>query len=299
MFILESERLRAEIAEPGENPNTGFRFGRAAFIADITLDGERHFGANEPKNLIHPSSGGRGLCCEYTADLSGEAAVGEYFPKLGVGLIRKEEEEPYCFHKRYRDVREYPVSIEKGRDWARFVTEPVSCMGYAVREERKISVSGNRLTMEVILENTGEKPILTGEYCHNFLSIDGMAITPDYHLDLPGLPELGVRDIPNLYPSPCNFHADGDGIEILRSETAVSLAEIPLCGLDSKKQPFSWRLSHKGAKAAVSVEEYLVPSKITLWETDHIFSAEMEHTISLAPGENKSWKRVYTFENLA
>ena len=73
MFTLESSRLRLEIAEPGERPNTGFRFDRAGFIADVILDGGMHFGAAEPRNLIHPCSGGRGFCSEYRFDCSNEA----------------------------------------------------------------------------------------------------------------------------------------------------------------------------------------------------------------------------------
>ena len=59
MLTLQNDRLRVEIAEPGEAPNTGFRFDRAGFIADVVLDGAHSFCTSEPLNLIHPSSGGR------------------------------------------------------------------------------------------------------------------------------------------------------------------------------------------------------------------------------------------------
>ncbi|MGT2910485.1 hypothetical protein ACVR1I_02080 [Streptococcus cameli] len=53
MILLSNERLRVEIAEPGERPNDTLRFDRAGFISDVTLDGDTHFGANEPMNLRH------------------------------------------------------------------------------------------------------------------------------------------------------------------------------------------------------------------------------------------------------
>lgn len=295
MFTIESSQLRAAIAEPGEHPNDTFRFARAGFITNVVLNNEIHFCANEPKNLVHPSSGGRGLCCEYNEDFSAGAAVGEYFPKLGIGLIRKEADEKYIFHKKYRELKPYPVAFTKTENSAEFVTEPVPCLGYAVREKRKISVEENRLTVEVELSNCGEKEFSTREYCHNFFSIDGMAISTDYHLELPNLPELGVRDIPNLYPNPCNFHADGNGVEILRDERATSLAKLPLDGMD-ETLPFRWRLSHKGAKASVSGEDYIKVSGVTLWEVDHIFSPEVFQVITLKPGEKTEWKRVLIFE---
>ena len=295
MFILKTKRLRAEISEPGECPNNNVRFDRAGFISDITLDGAIHFCANEPKNLAHPSTGGRGLCCGYRYDFSAEAGTNEYFPKLGIGLIRKKGDEPYVFYGKYDDIQYFPVTFSHDETSAVFDIEPIECMGYAVREHKKISVDDNTLTMEVTMVNVGEKPIRTDEYCHNFFSIDGMAISPDYHLDLPMLKGIGVRDIPNIYPTDCNFHADGTGIEVLRTEVATSLSKVPLDGLE-EKTPFVWTLSNKGAKAKVTCEEGFVPCGITLWETDHIFSPEVFHVIDITPGESTTWTRKYIFE---
>ena len=163
-----------------------------------------------------------------------------------------------------------------------------------MKEQRKISVSGNTLTVEVRLQNVGEKAFSTREYCHNFFSIDGMAVSADYYLELPNLKELGVRDIPNLYPNPCNFHADGSGIELLRDERATSLAKLPIDGMD-ERLPFCWKLSHKGAKAFVEGEDHIRVSGVTLWEVDHIFSPEIFQTLTLKPGETAEWKRVLRF----
>lgn len=293
MIYLTSGRLRVEISEPGECPNDRFRFDRSGFLSEVTLDGAVHFCANEPSNLAHPSTGGRGLCSEFTADYSSEVQEGEYYPKLGIGLIKKEG--PYCFCHRYRQVEEFPVSMACGENWAEFVTEPVSCLGYAVRTVRRVSVEGPVLTMETLMENVGEREIVTGEYCHNFLSIDGMAISPDYRLDLPGLKGLERGRLANQYPTLSNFVAREGGVDFARCETLVSLSSIPLDGFDGA-MPFIWRLSHKGAKAWVEGRDYLRPSEITLWAADHIVSPEIIQTISVKPGERASWKRTWTFE---
>ena len=295
MFLLKSNRLRVEISEPGECPNNNFRFDRAGFISEVVLDGDRHFCANEPKNLAHPSTGGRGLCCEYTADYSGEVNDGEYYPKFGIGLIKKDG--PYCFYTRYPDVKEFPVSFSHDETSAEFVTDPIVCLGYGLKSRKKISAEENRLTVEVVLENVGEKEIVTEEYCHNFLSIDGMAVSPDYRLDLPTVAGLGGREIPNQYPGPCNFLADGNGIALKRCETAVSLSSIPLDGMEETGE-FVWRLIHKGAKAMVVGRDFITPSKLTLWSADHIISPEIFHTVSVKPGGSVSWKRCMAFESV-
>ena len=100
MITLSSDRLRVELAEPGVSPNNKTRFDRAGYISDVILDGGIYFAASEPRNLVHPCSGGRGFCNEFRFDASAEAAIGEYFPKLGVGLIRKEEDKKYIFHRK-------------------------------------------------------------------------------------------------------------------------------------------------------------------------------------------------------
>lgn len=65
---LSSDRLKVEIALPGQEPNTTNRFDRAGFITQVTLDGRYKFCTREPDNLAHPCSGGIGLCSEYQTD---------------------------------------------------------------------------------------------------------------------------------------------------------------------------------------------------------------------------------------
>ena len=294
MLTLQNDRLRVEIAEPGEAPNTGFRFDRAGFIADVVLDGAHSFCTSEPLNLIHPSSGGRGLCCEYQCDLSGEVADGEYYPKFGVGLIRKDG--AYVFHRQYADVREFPVRIETEDNGITFTTEPVECLGYALRAVKKISLDGTKIMLEGQIENAGEKELTIREYCHNFLSPGGMAISPDYQFLFPTAGILaGERaELKNNYPGPVNFEFTRDGVQIRRCETAVSLSDIPVEHIASQN-PFCYTLLHKSTGLSVHGEDQIDVSGITLWETDHVFSPEIFQTISLSATEKAAWSRSWTF----
>ena len=131
MITLKSNCLRVEIAQPGEHPNDGVRFDRAGFITEVVLNNERQFCANEPKNLVHPSTGGRGLCCEQMLDLSNQVSAGEQYPKFGVGLILKETDEPYVFYKKYQ-IDYFPVEYTATETTVEFKTDAIPCMGYAV-----------------------------------------------------------------------------------------------------------------------------------------------------------------------
>lgn len=295
MITLQSGRLRVELADPGEAPNTKFRFDRAGYITEIILDGSVRFCASEPHNLRHPHSGGRGLCSEYRFDASGEAAPGEYFPKFGVGLIRKEQEEPYLFHKSYKEVRPFPVEVRAENDTAVYITRPVSCLGYAIAAEKRITVSGSELTMEIKMTNTGEKSVDIQEYCHNFISIDGMAAGSDYRLDMPGIGDLGDRRLTDRRGAPSGLRGCGKGITFCEPAlTATDFAVVT--DQISHDVPFLWRLSHKGAMAYVEGEESFTPSQINIWAMDHMMCPEVFHSFSLKPGEIHSWKRKWRFE---
>lgn len=296
MILLSNERLRVEIAEPGERPNDTLRFDRAGFISDVTLDGDTHFGANEPMNLRHLSSGGRGLCCEFSGDFATDVAVGDYFPKLGVGLIKQDSELGYQFAHNYQEVNPYPVTYEATATSVTFQTAAVPCQGIAAEGTKKIRIEDNTLILEASLTNVGEKVITTEEYCHNFLSIDGMAISPDYRLELPDMPDLGHEGLEGFggYDHN-NFVADGKAIAFKNCETDVSLSVLSTKG-HTAKDAFTWKLLHKGAKASVTGVDTVEPTSLLLWATDHIVSPEIIQTITLGPGETHSWRRQWTFE---
>lgn len=292
MITLKSNCLRVEIAQPGEHPNDGVRFDRAGFITEVVLNNERTFCANEPKNLSHPSTGGRGLCCELMLDLSGEARVGDKYPKFGVGLIAKETEEPYLFFGKYQ-IDHFPVEYTATETTAEFHTAAIPCMGYALKQWKKISVEDNCLTVEYSVENVGEKTLVMEEYCHNFLSIDGMAISPDYVLDIPGLADQGTE--PKKYRGTgheLNLIGNGHGFTFAKAEPTVF--EYP-AQVEGQTAPFAWKLSHKGAKACVEGEESFVPVRVNVWGTDHLISPEFIQRIELAPGEKTTWTRKLTF----
>lgn len=294
MFTLNSKRLRVEISEPGENPNISLRFDRAGYISDVVLDGGYHFCASEPRNLCHPTSMGRGLCNEWCLDVSSEAKIGEYFPKFGVGLIRKEEDFKYVFHKAYKDVVPFPVRYEHTNDTAVFVTEAVPCLGYALKHTKTISVQDETITMIIKAENVGEKPMEMREFCHNFLSIDGMAVGSDYHLSMPAIPEQPPVRLLNRNGKSSSFRGEGRGLtfcEFSAIDTDIAFNQDVI----EPAIPFTWELRHDGAQMWVRGEDYYHPFRVPVWAVDHIVAPEVNHTFTLNPGESHEWKRTWTF----
>ncbi len=296
MIELSSDRLRVEIPYPGEDANVSQRFARDGFISEVVLDGIIHFCASEPKNLRHPSSGGRGLCNEYRFNICEDVEIGEYFPKFGIGLYRKEEEGRYIFYKKYEDVIPFEIEIYYDSSKAVFETKPNSCQGFALKTTKTISVENNVLTMTISATNTGEKEMALEEFCHNFISIDGMAIGSDYQLDLPQCPFMGYDRLNNRSGGrPGSMRGNGKGLTFceysaIDTDVAIDTSEI------EDTVPFLWNMYHKGAGASVLCKEGFKPSKIAIWAVDHIFSPEIVHGFSLKPGETHEWTREWTFD---
>lgn len=295
MIYLNTDRLRVEICEPHEMPNNTFRFDRSGFISEVTLDGHSRFCAEEPNNLSHPSSGGRGFCSEIQCDASTEAAVGGYFPKFGIGLFKKKEQEPYCFYKKY-DAELFPVSVKHTETTAEFRTEAIACMGYALEENRKIEVNDNRMKLTACLTNVGTKAVHIREYCHNFISICGMALGDAYVLELPD-----ARDIPigllKSYVGTDNYIGTEKGLQVSRYSDEPAMLFLLKEKINCDRV-FRWKLSNRAAGVYVSCEEDFVPSELNLWCVDHIVSPEVFYETDLKPGDTACWSRNYTFEHI-
>ena len=298
MILLQNDRLQVMLADPGQTPADRFRFDHAGLVTEVILDGRVHYCATEPQNLRHPSSGGRGLCNEYRTSLSDEAAVGEWFPKFGVGLIRKEADEKFVFWKRYREFELFEITVAQSENSVTYTTLPKACNGYALCTQKRISLAQNTLTMVITAENTGEKALELEEFCHNFLSIDGMAIGSDYQLSLLQGPDLGNERLPNRSGGrPGSMRGNGKGITFCEySAIDTDYAIDPVQVEDSL--PFRWSILHRGAKASVACEESFKPAKIAIWAVDHMFCPEIVHGFLLAPGETHTWTRTWTFDAL-
>lgn len=294
MITLNNGILRVEIAEPGEHPNDRARFDRAGFITEVVLNNELRFCANENRNNRHPTTFGRGLCCEFKLNTSEMVKVGERYPKLGVGLILKEKDEPYRFFESY-NIEYFPIDCSSDGTTAVFHTHALPCIGYAAEHNKKVSIEGNTLTIDFEIINTGEKEIETEEYCHNFINIDGYSVGPDYLLETPMLRDFGSNPITNRSTGePSKLTGCGKGFTYSDLCSDIILAPIDTEGM-SGEIPFKWKLSNKAACASISAEDYYTPTSIVFWTTDHLIAPEFIQTIRIKPGESYSWTRKMTF----
>ena len=292
MYILQSDRLRVDVSEPGAPPNTTTRFDRAGFIEEVVLDGVHRFCASEPRNLSHVSSGGRGICNEYKSTADAEAPVGGLFMKPGVGLLLKETDEPYKFMNNY-SVTPFKIDVSHVENAILFVTHPILCGGYALKQEKRLEVIGNKLDMRIKLTNTGDKVFVGEEYCHNFITVNCMSLGPNYTLEFPSGKDRGDTEL--------NAELRSDGKKITFSGP-LGAARMFMMGADefshSPGDKFEWIFKNNKEGAQVHVYEQINLGRVLLWAADHMLSTESFHMISLAPGASCAWTRTWVFETV-
>ncbi|HBR34930.1 MAG TPA: hypothetical protein DD734_09865 [Firmicutes bacterium] len=289
MFKLENNRLQVEIDEPGELYH-GSRFDWTGFITQVTLDGQHTYCV--PESLVPgQGSGGCGICNEFgIAEPLGyeDVAPGGYFPKIGVGLLKRPDQKPYDFFRPY-EIIPFPVTVLKIPNGLKFLVEPLECNGYLFELEKTITIKENKLQIDYILSNRGAQAIRTTEYCHNFIGINRQSVGADYKLEFLYSPQLVPADDPETQ-EPLLIN----GREIswkFKPETDFygSMQDF------FREQPHKWTLRHQPTKKAVSEESFFTPQRVALWGQGHVISPEVFIAIKVNPGERQQWSRNYTF----
>jgi hypothetical protein len=288
--FLRNNILEVEIGEPGEL-YTGSRFDYSGNIRQIIFNKKHTFCTTEKNEYSRVL--GFGLLNEF--DINGpvgysQANPGERFLKNGVGSLLKEDQKPYMFLYNYKnDPLEYEVVLCDVTN-LEFKTKSPLVAGIQTQFSKKVSISENQLIIDYFLKNIGEKSFKTEEYCHNFLAIDQHGVSADYLLKF----DFELR--PELFSEFLN----PEGLMILTTDS-ISWKHKPLYDFfiaalgGAQQRKASWTLTNRREKVGISEHTDFESLRINLWGNGHVISPELFHLISLAPGKETKWQRVYTF----
>jgi hypothetical protein len=288
---LRSQRLEVEISAPGAAYH-GTRFDWSAFITQVSLDGRHNFCVPESYQPGE-GTGGIGLCNEFGIDRAvgyDEAKAGEFFPKLGVGLLLRHDQSAYDFFYPYEIVQRFPVWVESGPDWARFTVEPLECRGYAARLVKTVRLQDNRLEIAYHLANVGQKALLTNEYVHNFNGIDCQLLGPDYRLRFPYRVEIEQGTARGLEV------VDFQGKEVHIRRTPSQAFYFRTRGFSQSVAP-QWELKLPASGVGLCEIDDFAPVRVGVWGTSHVISVEIFAEVSVQPGQVQQWVRRYEFND--
>ncbi|MBI1387826.1 MAG: hypothetical protein GC154_05210 [bacterium] len=217
-----------------------------------------------------------------------DASVGGPFLKIGIGLLTKKDRNAYSFAGNHALKQVYDWSVEHGDDWIAYRQDAPDFNGWKYEYVKRIELeSGSPVfTISHQLKNTGEKPIDTDYYCHNFTILDDEPIGPSYELTFSFTPQ---------FTQSFNGYARAEGNKIIflkalkNTSTYVEFTGYPVT-------PESTRVTihNKNAGVALKIEGDYPAYDFHFWSTTLATCPEPFIKIDLAPGESMEWTDRYT-----
>ncbi|NEU69956.1 hypothetical protein [Spirosoma agri] len=163
----------------------GTRFDWSGAFKNLTYKGhsfiEPWFDNYDPK--LHDAISGP--VEEFTPLGYTDAKPGDTFVKIGVGTLRKPDDKAYAFAKYYDIVNQGTWNVKQHKDRKAtvavdFTHELTDPTGYGYRYTKTVRLTKGKpeLVLEHRLTNTGQLPIETSTYDHNFFIIDKQPTGP-------------------------------------------------------------------------------------------------------------------------
>ena len=314
--ILHSGNLVVEVGDPDSLDcrwNQGLRFSPVANILRVNL--------NDREFCYAPATGGAlgyvgGLPMEFDIgqesfqpDPPGynEGSNGSAFLKIGVGILTRNAS-AYNFSSSYPVVELARTITTWEPDRAHFVqTLSGTANGYSYRLEEDVIVKNDTLLLVYELTNTGAKTFTTEQYLHNFLTFNQRSVGPNYRVyfpyDLTMSPEVPAWEPPQLEKAGRTGYEFVDhnppmvSLEnmILYPKTITSVPKTWIYKPDDYLGPDTIAVEQSDVGQRVIIDSSLRSAYVGIWTTSYQVSPEQFVFITLAPGEQATFSRTYTF----
>ena len=289
--ILKNRNVEIHI----DLPNEGYQLSRFDWTGKITTVKFKDMlvSSIERTDVSNGVDFGKGFYNEFgiTQPIGfNETEIGGWFHKIGIGLLKKSDDE-YGFHKKY-EIKPALFNIDSKKDSIELIctSEVVNGFGYVLRKDIKLLDDGFAINYK--LENTGLKTIETDEYNHNFLSLDDDLINVNYKLEVPFLLD------PLLFDETVNEEE-----KVIINKNHIGFSGSPndpfffsnITG--SKTLKAGWKLINSTKKLSIAELVDFKTNKVNLWGWTHVISPEIFFKINLKPNQTTEWSRTYKINN--
>lgn len=289
--ILRNHHLEIHI----DPPLDGYNFSRFDWTGKIVkvLFQNRPVSTHERMDGENAHQLGQGFYNEFGIDLGlgfAEAKIGGWFHKIGVGLLKKEDEH-YLFSKPYQ-IEPAQFEVHSAPEKVSIVCTSTAVLGYAYVLRKEIALLESGFTITYQLENCGDRLIATDEYTHNFVALDEALVGEDYLLKFP----FRLRPERETAVNPEQI--------VTLDQRTVSFKRTPpeqfffsnLTGGDTVDG--TWELINQKSQIGISETLSGQTSKVNLWGWRHVISPELFVHLSIPVGETAVWSRTYQISTL-
>ena len=285
--ILKNNHLELHIDAPTENYSCT-RFDWTGKISQLKFQ-NIPLTTIENTDLINTACFGKGFYNEFGIDTPlgfHETAIGGWFHKIGIGLLKKENEQ-YLFHKKYAvKPAKFSVSTEANTVIIHCTSEAFN--GYSYKLTKEIKLYSSSFTIKYTLHNTGEKEIVTDEYVHNFMATDNALKGKEYALEFPFKLE------PPLFDETVNTEQ-----KVTIGSNRITFEETPkeqfffsnLSG--GKLENAAWTLLNSNTKIGIQETGNFQTNKMNVWGWGHVISPELFFKINIKAGKALEWTRTF------
>lgn len=223
-----------------------------------------------------------------------EAAVGENFLVIGVGMLAKPEEDRYFFANKYQIVDAGSWKVKKKSSQVEF-RHVLKGDAYAYDYTKTVALTQGKaeLVLSHTLKNTGKKTIESQVYNHNFFMLDNQPTGPDYVTTLTFEPSGDAG----------RTAARGrlEGKQILYNkplERGEHLQFESLVGFSDVAKDYDITIENRKTGAAVRITSDRPLSKLAFWSPATTICPEPFIHVKVEPGETFTWTINYQFYSL-
>lgn len=229
---------------------------------------------------------------EFTALGFADAKPGDTFVKIGVGVLRKPDDKPYAFARPYEVVDWGKWDVKTGNDQVDFRHELRGANGYGYQYVKTVRLAKGKpeLVLEHRLTNTGQKPIETSVYNHNFFVIDRQ----------PTGPGIEIR-----FPFAVKAEGKGFGSTILAKDSSLVYARelganeqvysAGLQGFAPTADAYDIRIENLKTGAGVRATGDQPLEKLVFWACSTTSCPEPYIRLRAMPGQAVTWTIRYAF----
>jgi hypothetical protein len=285
--ILKNKNLQVYIDLPLQN----YKLARFDWTGKITAVKYKNIpvAGVEKMNAADQNDYGKGFYNEFGIDAPvayDETEEGDFFHKIGIGMLKKEGEE-YLFSNNYElQPAEFVVSTKPDTIIIECTSQSINGYSYILKKEIELLDTG--FIIKYNLHNTGEKTITTNEYNHNFLAIDKDLIGNNYILKFkfPIKPELfgaAVNPEKKIKIGPNEITFEGTPNEQFFFSNLSGNEKVDAC----------WKLINTKNKIGISEKGSFKTSKVNLWGWKHVISPELFFDVNVEANQTIEWSRTY------
>ncbi|MGH9581352.1 MAG: hypothetical protein ACRD4O_00255 [Bryobacteraceae bacterium] len=249
-----------------------------------------------PEIVAGPCSAITGPVEEFPGTLEFEKVeAGGTFIKIGVGVLRKPDKQPYNPYRLYQIVNPGKRSVQTKPDSVTFtqvLTDAAS--GYAYRYTKIVRLVPGKpeMVLEHWLENTGRRRIATSVYDHNFLVLDRQTTGPDFVITFP----YAIRGY-DMHEADLTQIA-GERFAYRKPLAGQEIVSAGFSGFGNTSADYRIRIENHKIGAGMTITGNRPLSEEDLWSIRSVIAVEPFIRMSIEPGKAFTWKYDYTYYSL-